>query len=162
VQRVYEIKARSATNPLPLFVSGLSMAAEVAEVSAAAELLAEWFWPGALTIVMPVRAGFTSVALAGGDSVALRAPDHPLALMLIEGFGRPVTATSANISGGPDPVSASEVRRQLGHTVDFVLDAGDCPVGVASTIVDCTSPTISILRHGAISEATILAALAGI
>jgi len=151
VERVYAIKGREGGKPLPLFVSGLEMAERYARLNAMARALAERFWPGALTLVLAKRDGFESEALAGGDTVALRAPADETALAVLHGLDAPITATSANRSGGPDPVSADDVRAQLGDAVDMVLDAGPCVVGVSSTIVDCTRPEPVILRRGAIS-----------
>jgi L-threonylcarbamoyladenylate synthase len=159
VRRVFQIKGREPDKPLPLFVSGLTMAERIAVFNDLARLLAERFWPGALTIVLPKQPAFDSLALAGESTVALRVPDHPIALAVIEAAGQPVTATSANLSGGPDPITADEVRRQLGDTVDFVLDAGPCAVAVASTIVDCSRAEPVIIRAGAIDEVAITAAL---
>lgn len=150
VRRVYAVKVREQGKPLPLFVSGLEMAETIGQFNAAARALAARFWPGALTIVVPCRAGFTSEALAGGQTVALRQPDNSVALAVIKGVGEPVTATSANRSGDADPVDAGEVQRQLADALDLIIDTGPCPVGVSSTIVDCSGAELRILRQGAI------------
>src|SRR2546423_8856822 len=121
VARVFAIKNRLLSNPLPLFVAGLTMAESIAQTTDIAIILARRFWPGALTLVVPKRPDFHSLALAGGDTVALRAPNHPVALSLISALERPLTATSANLSGGPDPDSAFEVERQLGAALDYIL-----------------------------------------
>ena len=160
VARVFAIKARRLDNPLPLFVSSAEMASDLGALSREARLLVERFWPGALTIVVRKLPSFESLALSGGETVALRAPDHPIALDLLARLGRPITATSANLSGGPNPEDASEVTRQLNGAVDYVLDGGACPIGQASTIVDCsTAGGIKVLRQGAISEDEIRAVL---
>ena len=161
VRRVFEIKGRNDGKPMPLFVSDLAMARRFGEFSDTASKLAERFWPGALTVVVRRQDGFESDALAGGDTVALRAPDNAIALAVIAGTGEPVTGTSANLSGGPDPVSADEVRRQIGDKLDVILDAGRAEGGVASTIVDCTAEPPAILREGALSGAEIFDALKG-
>jgi len=161
VARVFAIKARPPSNPLPLFVSDAAMASQLAVLTPAAMRLIERFWPGALTVVIEKRDGFESLALAGGATVALRAPNHPVALDLIRRLQRPLTATSANLSGGLDPDNAGEVRRQLGDAIDFIIDAGHCPIGLPSTIVYCASAAdIKIVRPGAIAESDIRAALA--
>jgi L-threonylcarbamoyladenylate synthase len=159
VRRVYRIKGREDGKPLPLFVPDLETAARYAVLTDAARRLATRFWPGALTIVCMKQPGFDSEALAGGDTVALRVPDYATALEVLRALGGPVTGTSANRSGGPDPDTADEVRRQLGDEVDLVLDAGACPGGVSSTIIDCSGDTPRILRHGAIPEADVFTAL---
>ncbi|HLF77095.1 MAG TPA: L-threonylcarbamoyladenylate synthase [Dehalococcoidia bacterium] len=159
VARVYAIKGREGGKALPLFVSSVDMAERIAVLNPMALRLAGRFWPGALTIVLKKRSDFNSHALASGDTVALRVPAHDLARAVIDQLDAPVTATSANRSGGPDPVSAEEVRRQIGGEIDFILDAGPCTGAVSSTIVDCSGLEPSILRPGAISEAAILRAL---
>lgn len=161
VDQVFAIKGREADKPLPLFVSDLAMAERIGVFNDDARRLAKRFWPGPLTIVVPRRDGFVSDALAGGDTVALRVPDHGVARAVIEGVGDALTATSANLSGGPDPVTAAEVKRQLADAVDFVIDGGACPVGVSSTVVDCTRLEPSILRRGAIGETDVLRAVLG-
>jgi L-threonylcarbamoyladenylate synthase len=161
VERVFQIKGRGDNKPLPLFVKDVDMAERAGILNDDARRLASRFWPGPLTIVVPVREGFESLALAGGDTVALRVPDSEVALSVIVGVDEPLTATSANLSGGPDPVSADDVRHQLGDAVDFVIDGGPCPVAVSSTIVDCTRPEHSILRAGAVSEMEIIRTVLG-
>lgn len=161
VRRVFEIKGRQEGRPLPLFVSGLEMARRIAVFNETASRLASSFWPGQLTIVVPKRQEYESEALAGSPSVGLRVPDHPVAQAVVEAIDAPVTGTSANLSGGPDPVSADEVRRQLGDQVDLILDAGPCQHGLGSTIVDCSGEQPRILRQGAVSSERITAALEG-
>jgi L-threonylcarbamoyladenylate synthase len=161
VRRVFEIKGRNDGKPMPLFVSDLEMARRFGEFSETASKLAHRFWPGALTVVVRRRPDFESDALAGGETVALRAPANDVALAVIAGVGEPVTGTSANLSGGADPVSADEVRRQIGDKLDVILDGGPAEVGVPSTIVDCTGDEPVILREGALSRAEILDALRG-
>jgi L-threonylcarbamoyladenylate synthase len=159
VRRVFAIKGREQGHPLPLFVSGVEMAQRIAVLDATAGRLASRFWPGQLTIVVPKREEYDSEALAGSATAGLRVPDNEVARAVIEALDAPVTGTSANISGGPDPVSADEVRRQLGDRVDLILDAGLCEHGVASTIVDCSGAEPVILRQGAIPAEQIFAAL---
>ncbi len=152
VDRVFSIKGREAAKALPLFVSGLEMADEIAEITPLARRLAMRYWPGALTLVLRKRAGFESKALGGGMTVALRVPQNDLALEIVTKLGRPVTATSANLSGGSDPVDAQTVLSQIGERIDLVLDGGRCAVGVSSTVVDCTGHAAVVLRRGAISD----------
>jgi len=160
VQRVYKIKTREQGKPLPIFVPDLALAEDIAVFTPSARQLANRFWPGQITIVLQRRPGFDSDALAGGDTVALRVPDHDLARAVVEALDAPVTATSANRSSGRDPVSPEEVLRQLDGEVDFLLDAGPCPVGFASTVVDCTGPELHVTRQGALTEHSLLNALA--
>jgi L-threonylcarbamoyladenylate synthase len=159
VNRVFAIKGRDNTKALPLFVADAAMAERCAVLNDLARRLAASFWPGALTVVLPKQRGFESEALSGGETVALRVPDHDLLLDVIRELDAPLTATSANRSGGPDPATAEEVKRQLGSDVDYVLDAGPCAVGVSSTIVDCCGMAPVILRQGAVSKEAIDRAL---
>lgn len=159
VRRVFAIKRRELTNPLPLFVSGLAMAERIGVFDARSRSLARRFWPGQLTIVVRTQPGFESEALGGGETVGLRVPDSDIARAVIDGLGQPVTATSANLSGGADPISAEEVRLQIGDQLDTILDAGPAPIGVASTIVDCSGDAIRVIRQGAVSREDIDSAL---
>jgi L-threonylcarbamoyladenylate synthase len=159
VERIFDIKGREGGKPLPVFVSGVEMAARYASLTSEADALARRYWPGALTLVLTRLPDFESAALAGGETVALRAPDHPVALAILLGAGRPLTGTSANAARGPDPVTAADVIEALGDRVDLVLDGGACPQGRPSTIVDCTQSPPKVLREGAISPAEIAAAL---
>jgi L-threonylcarbamoyladenylate synthase len=159
VRRVFEIKGRQEGRPLPLFVSGLEMARRIAEVNETAEQLASRFWPGQLTIVVPKRQTYESEALAESETVGVRVPDNEIARAVVEALDAPVTGTSANLSGGPDPVTADDVREQLGDRIDLILDAGACAHGVGSTIVDCSGEEPVILREGAISSDRVFAAL---
>ena len=160
VGRVFDIKGREAGKPLPLFVTDVVMAERIAFLDGtAARRLAHRFWPGALTLVLRRRPEFQSAALTGDETVALRVPDHHLARETVRLLGEPITATSANRSGGRDPDTATEVRRQLGDAIDLIVDGDVCPVGVSSTIVDCTGDTARIRRQGAIPAAAISEAL---
>jgi L-threonylcarbamoyladenylate synthase len=159
VRRVFEIKGRQEGRPLPLFVSSLDMAARLAELSETARRLASRFWPGQLTIVVPKQQNYDSEALAGSPTLGLRVPDNAVAMAVVEALDAPVTGTSANLSGGADPVTANDVRGQIGERIDLILDAGACAHGVGSTIVDCSGETPVILREGAISSDRVFAAL---
>ena len=160
VARVFDIKGREGAKPLPLFVADREAAERIGVLTTLARRLATNFWPGALTLVVRRQPNFQSDALAGGDTIALRAPDHPIALAILAGIGRPLTGTSANLSGGADPVDHMEVARQLGEMVDFVVAGGACKIGVSSTIVDCAGERPRILREGAVPHEAIESALA--
>ena len=159
VQRVFDVKGREGGRPLPLFVRDLAMAQRLGVLDERARRLAARFWPGQLTIVVNKQAGFESDALAGGTTVGLRVPDNQIALAVIEGVDDALTGTSANLSGGPDPVSAEEVRRQIGDRLDLILDSGPAQHGIGSTIVDCTGAELRVLRQGAIGIDAITKAL---
>ena len=161
VGKLYVAKLRSLDKAIPILLADPADLDQVArDVSPAAHRLAERFWPGPLTIVVRRSAQVPDEVTAGGDSVAVRVPDHPLARALIRAAGAPLATTSANLSGGPSPVTAHEVWAQLAGRVAMILDGGRCPGGVASTVVDLTGSFPVILRHGPISLEEILAILA--
>jgi len=149
VARLYAAKGRPSFNPLIAHVADIAAARRVARFDAAAERLAQAFWPGPLTLVLPKQAdcGVSDLALAGLDSVAVRLPAHPIALALLKAFGGPVVAPSANRSGHVSPTSAAHVLADLRGRVDMVIDGGPCDVGVESTIVSCLGEP-ALLRPG--------------
>ena len=149
IARLYAAKGRPAFNPLIAHVADLDAARRIAFFYRDAQKLADAFWPGPLTLVLPKRpdGGVADLALAGLDSVAIRVPDHPVAAALLKAFGGPVVAPSANRSGHVSPTSAAHVMSDLRGRVDLVIDGGPCAVGVESTIVSFVSaPTL--LRPG--------------
>ncbi|GAA0244795.1 L-threonylcarbamoyladenylate synthase [Saccharothrix mutabilis subsp. mutabilis] len=153
VARVFQAKGRPPTHPLILHISGAEHLGDwVAEVPATARLLAERFWPGPLTLVLRRGHRVPLAATGGLETVAVRVPDHPVALALLSAFGGAVAAPSANRFGSVSPTTADHVRSELGDAVDFVLDGGPCEVGVESTIVDATGETPSILRPGGVTR----------
>jgi len=158
VRRLYAVKGRPLSKPLPLLLATSASAALVADVTPLAHTLMNRFWPGAVTLVMRRRPDFRSLALAGGDTVALRVPDHDLVRDIVRLVGEPITGTSANRSGARAPVSASEAAFQLGDMVALVINGGRAPGGVESTVVDITSAP-AIVREGAVSRREIEAAI---
>ncbi len=156
VARIFAVKGRPARHPLIVHVSGLAAARDwVAGMPQAAERLAEAFWPGPLSLVLP-RAGSVLSAVTGGQSsVALRAPAHPVARALLAAFGRGIAAPSANRYGRISPTRAADVREEFGDRVALVLDGGDCAIGLESTIVACLDGRVTLLRPGAISRSQI-------
>ena len=163
VDRVYAAKGRPADMPLPVLVSGWEQALQVAVVSHDSELLArrlaENYWPGSLTMVLPAAPGLPERLTAGRDTVAVRMPGHPVPLALAEALGRPITGTSANRSGEPDITDPEDLRRILAPRVDGIIVCGPQPVGGASTIVAITGGDISLLREGVLPYERVLAAL---
>jgi len=152
VQRVIDIKGRPQEMGLPLLMAGVSDLSQVSRnVTDDVMLLANRFWPGALTIVVLRSRAVPDLVTGGRDTVALRVPDHPVPIALARGLGRPITGTSANRSGQPPASTAQEVWRQLGDDVDLVIKGGGIPHGVQSTIVDATGPVVMVLRQGAVS-----------
>lgn len=160
VARIFAAKARPAFNPLIVHVPDLNAARAVAEFSDIAERLAAAFWPGALTMVLPVnpKAGIAPLVTAGLTSIAVRVPDHPLAQSLLRSTGRPVAAPSANPSGRLSPTSAPHVLAGLDGKIEAILDGGPCQVGLESTIVGISN-TVSLLRPGGLPTEAIEACL---
>jgi len=153
VARVYEAKGRPRHLALPLLLADISQIAAVAQpVPEIAWRLAERFLPGGLTLVLHKALSVSSVVSGGGDKIALRVPNHPVPIALIEGLGVPITGTSANQTGSPSPATAEEVHQQMGDRVNLVIDGGRCPGGMDSTVLDLTGKTPRILREGAVSR----------
>jgi len=159
VLAIYETKGRPRFNPLIVHCANLGMARGIAEFSPLALKLAR-FWPGPLTLVLPLKAGagLSDIVTAGLDTVGIRVPDHPLALELIATVGRPLAAPSANPSGKLSPTTAEQVRKGFAGRVP-VLDGGPCRAGVESTILAVTGDEAVQLRAGALARATIAQAI---
>lgn len=153
VERLYAIKGRSRSKAIPLLLGKAEDMEDIASgISPLAWRLAESFWPGGLTMVLFRKKGVPDVVCAGGETVAVRVPAHPLALALIEAVGVPLATTSANRSGAASTVTAEEVQRQLGEQIELILDGGRSPGEIPSTVIDLTRDPSTILRRGAISE----------
>jgi L-threonylcarbamoyladenylate synthase len=162
VERVYEAKVRDPNQPMPVFVASLEQAGLIAELNDVARRLIQRFWPGALTIVLRKKPSFETLAVAGGDTIGVRAPRDPALRELASQLG-PLTGTSANIAGREECHTAAEVRAQLGDAVDLIVDAPIDATGRPSTIVDCTHPArVRVLREGAVTREALLEALAGV
>ncbi len=152
VERIYQVKARPQNMALPLLLADISQLTEVADsVPRVAWDLAHNFLPGALTLVLHKSKSVPDIITAGGMTVAVRIPAHPVPVALAEGLGSPIVGTSANLSGKPSSLTADEVYSQFGDKVDLVID-GQCSGGRESTIVDVTGETPVVLREGAISR----------
>lgn len=159
VARIYAAKGRPQFNPLIAHVASLEMAAREGVLDERALRLAKQFWPGPLTLVVPVASTHRvcELARAGLQTVALRIPGHPVALDLIRAFGRPIAAPSANRSGGISPTTAQDVVAELGEQSGLVLDAGPARVGLESTIVAVLpGEGVRLLRPGGISREALL------
>jgi L-threonylcarbamoyladenylate synthase len=161
VAAIFAAKARPRFNPLIIHVVDLAMARPLALFDARAEGVAQRFWPGPLTLVLP-RAPDSPVSLlasAGLDSLAVRAPAHPLPRALIRAVGRPIAAPSANRSGRVSPTTAQHVLDELDGRIAAVLDGGPCRVGLESTVIDLTGPHPRLLRPGGLAVEAIEAVL---
>ncbi|GHE75529.1 threonylcarbamoyl-AMP synthase [Amycolatopsis deserti] len=160
VGRVYQAKGRPSSHPLIVHLGGAGQLGDwVEDVPETARLLAERFWPGPLTLVLRRARRVPLEATGGLETVAVRVPDHPVALALLSAFGGGVVAPSANRFGSVSPTTAEHVRTELGDAVDFVLDGGPCHVGVESTIVDVTGDEPSVLRPGGVTREDLEAVL---
>lgn len=157
VAKIYEAKQRPAFNPLIAHVPAMQEGLALGQFNAHARKLAEAFWPGALTLVVPVSSDcpVSLLARAGHDTIAVRVPDHPVALALLRRAGLPVAAPSANVSGTVSPTTAQHVADGLSGRIDVILDGGACSVGVESTIIACLGPQPVLLRPGGIPVADI-------
>jgi L-threonylcarbamoyladenylate synthase len=160
VAGIYQAKGRPSFNPLIAHVSDLQAARKIARFDPLATRLAEAFWPGPLTLVLPKADGclVADLATAGLDTVAIRIPAHPVARDILRAFGGPVVAPSANISGHVSPTTAAHVQSDLSGRIDLIVDGGAVEVGVESTIVGCFE-TPMLLRPGGLPREAIERAL---
>src|SRR5271166_3580776 len=149
IARLYEAKGRPLFNPLISHVEGLASAHRIARFDATAIKLAQAFWPGPLTLVLPKREGceVADLATAGLETIAVRVPAHPVAHAILKAFDRPVVAPSANLSGHVSPTTAAHVQSDLEGRIDLIVDGGPVAVGVESTIVGCFERPM-LLRPG--------------
>lgn len=153
VRRIYELKGRPSDHPLIVHVADAVTASRWAgDWPEAAEALAEAFWPGPLTLILPRAANVPDEVTGGQDTVGLRVPAHPVAQALLKAFEGGVAAPSANRFGRLSPTTAAHVREEFGDAVPIILDGGECEIGLESTIVDLSNETPRILRPGKISR----------
>ena len=161
VSEIYEVKGRPTVKPLSLMVPDESaMELYCEDVPPQAHALAKRFWPGPLTIVLKAKPEIPSIVLAGGETVGLRCPDHPLTLSLLKSCGLPLAAPSANPSGEPSPKTAEQVLGYFDGRIDAVIDGGPCGLGRESTLIDMSRTPYKILREAALHEETVAEALA--
>jgi len=160
VAQIFAAKGRPRFNPLIVHLPSLAAAQEIAVFDDAADRLASAFWPGPLTLVLPLRdgAGVSPLVTAGLSTIAIRLPEHPVARDLLAAFGGPIAAPSANPSGKISPTSAAHVLEGLSGRIAAVVDGGPCPVGLESTIVGCTG-TPELLRPGGLPAEEVEACL---
>lgn len=162
VGRIFDIKHRSYVKALPMLVRDLSWARELAYMTQEQEQLIEQFWPGKVTFVLPRRPIVPAVMCGGGQTVGVRAPDHPFVQALLRHLGYPIAGTSANVSGSEPTSDASVIAAEFAKTApqpDLILDAGVLPDSLPSTVVDLTGRVPRILRQGAVRADKILALL---
>ncbi len=150
VQRIISVKKRTSKPGMPLLVKNLAQAHTLVKLSKTAQDLATQFWPGALTLIAPSLHSFPPGILGPQNSLAIRVPDHPVTLAVIQATGFAIIGTSANTSDTPSPRTADAAEANIGQHVDFILDAGSTQHTADSTIVDCTRSPPEIIREGAI------------
>lgn len=153
VRRIFEAKGRPADNPLIVHIANRSqLDGWIGKLDQQTEALMDRFWPGPLTLVLPLKGERISPLVSAGlSSVAVRMPAHPVALSVIQACGKPLAAPSANLSGRPSPTCATHVKQDLDGRIDLLVDGGSCEVGLESTVLACTSDKIELLRPGAVT-----------
>ena len=163
VAAIFAAKGRPRFNPLIVHVTDAAAARALVRWNDVAERLVARFWPGALTLVLPRAEGcpLSLLVSAGGDTVGLRAPAHPIAQALLEAIVLPVAAPSANPAGQVSPTTADHVEAGLGGKVDLIVDGGPCPIGVESTVLDLTSTPPRLLRPGGVPRAALESTIGG-
>ena len=157
VAAIFAAKGRPRRNPLIVHIEGRAEAARLALWNERAERLAARFWPGPLTLILPRAPGcpLSPLVSAGGATVGLRAPAHPVARALLQATALPVAAPSANPAGGVSPTTADHVIQGLGDRIDLILDGGRCEIGIESTVLDLTEAVPRLLRPGGIARAAL-------
>ena len=160
VEKIFSIKKRSFQNPLALIASNQKVVdSRISGFSKIAETLMKDFWPGSLTILFAGKVDFSKYVRNASGNIGVRVPPMCPARLLAEMVGGWITATSANLSGNPTPISVADIPPEIIHSVDVVVDSGPCPGGLPSTIVDATHPGWKVLRIGRISRESIFEAV---
>lgn len=155
IDRVFQLKGRDRSRPILVIAADVSQVKRLAHWSELAERLAGRFWPGPLTLVLPARPGLPPPLLSAEGQVGIRIPAHNFCLELIQQCGVPITSTSANLSGQPNPVTASDVIGYFGDQLDLVIDGGPSVSPIPSTVLGISGDQLILLREGAISKSTI-------
>jgi L-threonylcarbamoyladenylate synthase len=151
VARLYTIKERPLSKPIPILIGRVEDLNQIARsIPEVAWELAQEFWPGGLTLILPGSPQLPDILTADDDTVAIRLPDHPVPVEIIRALGSPLAATSANLSGHLNPTRAQEVAAQLGNRIPLIIDGGSCPAGIPSSLVDLSRKPARLLRSGAI------------
>ena len=153
LRMIYKVKSRPMAHPLIMHTHSLEAARPwIDELPKRLEVLAETYWPGPLTLLLPRSRQLSATVTSGLSRVGLRVPAHPVALQLLEAIGVPLAAPSANISGRMSPTSSSQVAAQLGARIPYILEGGTCTYGLESTIIGCEGDRFVLYRRGSISQ----------
>ena len=159
VAKIFKAKGRPSDNPLIVHISSFDMVREIAsEIPPLAVRLAERFWPGPLTMIMPKSDKIPLITSGGLDTVGIRFPSHPAARRLIELSGVPLAAPSANLSGSPSPTTVERVFQDMNARIPAIIDGGECTVGVESTVISFEGDAVRILRPGGVTKEMLLEA----
>ena len=160
VREIYNVKGRPEAKPVNLLVPDMKSAEKFCrDIPEQAYVLAEKFWPGPLTMILPKSKIVPDIVTAGGDTVGVRCPAHPITLALLNKCDMPLATPSANLSGFPSPKSCQDVLSYFDGKIPCVIDGGKCSVGIESTIIDMTVTPPKILRQGGLSKEAIEAVL---
>ena len=161
IAKIYEVKRRPTFNPLIVHVSSIEKAQEYVEITENAKILADKFWPGPLTMVLPKTKNcpISNLVSAGLDTIAIRSPQHPITQAILKKCGLPLAAPSANFSGTLSPTSPNHISKELLESVGGIIDGGTCEIGLESTIVGFKKDNIIILRPGSVSKEDLIEAL---
>jgi L-threonylcarbamoyladenylate synthase len=151
VRRIFELKGRPRSRPLLVLVDSVEMAERFATIPRSARPLIARYWPGPLTLVVPARAVVPEELTASTGTVGIRVSAHPVARALVAAFGDPLTAPSANVTGEEPPTSAGAVLSSFDRAIELILDGGETPGGLPSTVLDVTVDPPRIIRHGAVT-----------
>ncbi len=156
VRKIFEVKGRPADHPVIVHLDNPRYLHRwVSDVPPAAERLADMFWPGPLTLILPKADNVNEIVTGGQDSIGIRIPSHPMAQQLLTAFGGGIAAPSANRYGRLSPTKPEHVRDELGDAVHVLLDGGDSPIGLESTIVSCLNNEVRLLRPGFITRSQV-------
>ncbi len=158
--KLFEAKGRDSNKAIAILIGNIEQVKMITDqMTISALKLAEAFWPGGLTVIVPKKSTLPEL-VSNSERIGIRIPNHPITLDLLQSFG-PLATTSANLAGKNNPTCAKDVYDQLNNRIPLILDGGACPGGVPSTVVDCSGPEVVILREGAISTESILKVVNG-
>ncbi len=159
VSKIFEAKSRALDNPVSIAVNSLSMSYRIGKLTQSEEKIIKELLPGPLTVIVEPRPFLSDLLSAGTGKVGVRIPDHPIVLELVSLLDRPITSTSANISGESDPLNVDEAVEQVGEFIEFAIDVGEVEVGESSTVVEVCDSGVDIIREGPVSKSEILSLL---
>ncbi len=155
IDRVFQLKGRDRSRPILVIAGDMTQVKRMVQWSDLAEHLAQQFWPGPLTLVLPAMPGLPEALLSADQTLGIRIPNHNICLELVRRCGVPVTSTSANRSGQPNPVTARDVVDYFGDQLDLVIDGGRSSSAIPSTVLGISGDRLILFREGAISKSTI-------